>query len=92
VRRKIAAGAIAGLFLLAGCSKTEAVEDKVQDLVEKNVPGATDVKVDCPNDVKAEKGEKFDCKLNYTRDGEQVSSTGHVEFTADNEFTVTEET
>jgi uncharacterized lipoprotein len=88
VRRKIAAGIAAGLFLLAGCSKSGQVEDKVKDLVQSQA-NVKDAKVTCPGGVKAKKGEEFDCEVKGQLDGQDADLVAHIQFTGDNSFVVT---
>ena len=94
MRRTIAATlAVLSLTLLVGaCSKSGQVEDKVADIFKKEV-SAKNVKVKCPGDVKADKGEEFDCTVS----GDDLSVVGgegtteatiHVVFEKDNEFTI----
>ena len=94
MRRTITAALAAlSLTLLGGaCSKSDQVEDKVAEIFKKEV-SAKNVKVKCPGDVKADKGEEFDCTVS----GDELSVVGgegtteatiHVVFEKDNEFTI----
>jgi Domain of unknown function (DUF4333) len=88
VRRKIVAGVVSGLCLLAACSKTGQVQDKVKDLVQSQA-GVENAKVSCPGNVKGKKGEAFDCTVKGTLNGEALDATAHIEFTGDNSFVIT---
>ena len=94
MRRTIAATlAVLSLTLLVGaCSKSDQVEDKVAEIFKSEI-NAEKVKVKCPGDVSADKGEAFDCTVS----GEELSvlagdgtseATIHVVFEKDNEFTI----
>jgi hypothetical protein len=94
MRRTIAATlAVLSLTLLVGaCSKSDQVEDKVAEIF-KSAASVENVKVKCPGDVKADKGEEFDCTVSGD-DLKEVGGDGtteatiHVVFEKDNEFTI----
>lgn len=70
------AGALAifASMALAACDKTIDTDDLESQLVEqlsKNAGVSSDgVSVECPNDITAEEGKKFDCTLTASDDSE----------------------
>ena len=87
-RRVIFPVAAAGVLLsLAGCSK-QLNTDKLEPQIEKafTQSGAAVESVDCPGDVSAKKGDKFECTVT-TKGGKkgkvevtQTDDNGHVVF------------
>ena len=75
-RRAAAAAAVAALALTASACGEEVVsKDEVQDEVSSLIQqqaGAKPKSVDCPEDLKAEKGEKITCKVEIG--GEQANA------------------
>ena len=75
-RRAAAAAAVAALALTASACGEEVVsKDEVQDEVSNLIQqqaGAKPKSVDCPEDLKAEKGEKMRCKV--TAGGQDVNA------------------
>jgi len=56
---------LAGLFALAGCGETVIDAGKTEDAITHNL-GQSGMKiqsVDCPSDVKVEKGTTFECTV-----------------------------
>jgi len=94
MRRTIAAtlAALSLSLLVGACSKSGQVEDKVADIFKSEI-NAKNVKVKCPGDVKADKGEEFDCTvsgsdLSIVAGEGTTEATIHVVFEKDNEFTI----
>jgi hypothetical protein len=92
MRRSIAAAlAVLSLTLVMGaCSKSKQLEDKMAEVIEDQLK-AKDVKVDCPGDVKAKKGEEVTCTA--TGDFTAIPSDAtkfnfHVRFEDDNSFLI----
>jgi hypothetical protein len=55
-------------LVLGGCDKTIDTDD-LQKTIQESVQSTSDVKVksvSCPDDIKAEKGKKFDCTVTPT--------------------------
>ena len=73
--RKLAPLALPALAL-AGCSSTEIDSGKAESFLRENIGGARTVK--CPGGVEAEKGDTFECDVEYT-DGRRAKATVHVE-------------
>ena len=92
--KRISAGLLSVVslaFVLGACSKSNQVEDKVQELMSSSPFDAKNVKVDCPGDVKAKKGEAFDCTVNGTFTGtDTTSARAHITFSDDNNFVIDE--
>jgi hypothetical protein len=92
MRRSIAAAlAVLSLTLVMGaCSKSKQLEDKMAQVIEDQLK-AKNVKVDCPGDVKAKKGEEVTCTA--TGDFTAIPSDAtkfnfHVRFEDDNSFLI----
>ena len=72
--------ATALVVAIAGCGEVKIDSGKAEDLAEK-VAGSGTVKltsVSCPDDIKAKKGDDFDCDLVYA-DGTKGTITIHQE-------------
>ena len=91
---RISTGLVAVLslaLLLGACSKSNQVENKVEELMSSSPFDAKDVKVDCPGGVKARKGEQFDCTVNGTFTGtDTTAARAHITFSDDNNFVIDE--
>ncbi len=64
------AAALVAVIALAGCEKsleTDSIEPQIKDTL--TAQGLKVSSVDCPGDVTAKKGEKFECEVK-TSDGE----------------------
>lgn len=64
---------------LSGCGDKTIDQGKAEDLARKVADSGT-VKtksIECPSDVKAEKGKSFDCDLEYS-DGAKGTITMHM--------------
>jgi hypothetical protein len=60
------AAALAALGLtLSACGSTTIDSGKVEQLIRDNLAGAKPDKIACPDDVEADKGSTFECKLEY---------------------------
>jgi hypothetical protein len=64
-RALAAVPAALALVVLAGCGDTEIDSGKVEKLIRDNVAAPKPARIDCPDGVKARKGEVFYCKLEY---------------------------
>ncbi len=77
IGRAAAAVALASLALgAAACGEEVVNQDEVEDQVKSLVAreaGEEPKEVDCPDDLKAEKGTKMRCKL-VTKDGEELGA------------------
>ena len=102
--KRVLAGLFAVLslaFVLGACSKSKQLEDKIADSV-KSETNLKDVKVTCPGNVKATKGEQVTCTAtgdftSYLRSAASSAGTSigdaqitsvkiNVTFTSDNTF------
>jgi uncharacterized protein DUF4333 len=72
---------------LAACGTETIDTGKVEDEVVKGIENQTDaenVKVDCPDDVEAKKGDTFECEVSAAKSRgatvsvEQTSDDGHI--------------
>jgi len=84
--------AIALAVVASGCSKSGQLEDKIAEQFKKEV-NISDVKVDCPDGLKAKKGEEVQCTAEgdfspLGVDGRQL--TLFIKFESDNNFVVTD--
>lgn len=85
-RRLLAAGALAAVLAVGvtACSSTsEQVSDKIADEAAKQLDLADKPEVTCPDDAKAEKGEKFTCTIDLSGKPAKVD----IVFTDDTHFT-----
>ena len=93
MRRTVAALVVAAPAVVAGgCSKSGQLEDKIAEQFKKEV-NISNVKVVCPGDVKAKKGEEVQCtaKGDFTSLGVDTGElTLFVKFDDDNRFLVTD--
>ena len=92
MRRSIAAIlAVLSLTLVMGaCSKSKQLEDKVAQLIEDQLK-AKGVKVDCPGDVKAKKGEHVTCTATGDFSAANTTATKFsvpITFEDDNSFLI----
>jgi hypothetical protein len=93
MRRVLTVLVVVALVVIgSACSKSAQLEDKIAAQFKKEV-NISDVKVDCPDGVKAKKGEEIQC----TADGDftplGVSGgqlTLFITFPSDNSFVVTD--
>ena len=78
--------------LAPACSKSAQLEDKIAEQFKKEV-NISDVKVDCPDGVKAKKGEEIQCTAegDFTPLGVSGGQlTLFITFPSDNSFAVTD--
>jgi len=75
------AGAIALTLAACGGIDTGKLEDEVGSDAQKQVDAAgidaTVTSVDCPDDIKSETGEEFDCHVSFS-DGTSATASGEV--------------
>jgi hypothetical protein len=57
--------ATAFVLLLSACGETKIDSGKVENLIEDSLAPPKPDRVSCPEDVKAEKGKTFVCRLEY---------------------------
>jgi hypothetical protein len=76
-----ALGLTLGLFALAttACGGTEIDADKAESLIKENIGGPPPKTVECPDHVKAHKGETFRCDLTYEHGVPPAIVTVHIE-------------
>lgn len=84
-RRLLTSGAVTLALAASGCDTTDTLLDQfeVEDGIAAKLAktdGKRPKSVTCPEDVKQEKGETFDCDIKY-RDG--TKATAKVELTND---------
>jgi hypothetical protein len=65
LRRLLTLAVGSAVLPLAACGTTTIDSGKVEQLVRDNVAAPKPARVDCPDGVKARKGEVFYCKLDY---------------------------
>jgi hypothetical protein len=91
-RVPIPLAAMAVVLVAGGCSKTGQLEDKIAEQFKKEV-NISNVKVTCPGNIKAAKGEEVQCTAEGDFSPLGVTSrtiTLFVKFQADNSFAVTD--
>lgn len=71
--------------LAVGCGETLIDHTKAEALLKENIhPEGTQVaSVDCPSDVKVEKGEIFRCSVKLANGGEETATVKVVNDSAD---------
>jgi hypothetical protein len=77
-------------LLVGGCSKSKQLEDKMAEVLQSQLQ-AKNVKVTCPGDVKAKKGEEVECTAtgDFSALGSDATSVKfHVTFPEDNSFLI----
>jgi hypothetical protein len=94
MRRVIRAlvGLALAVAVAGGCSKSAQLEDKIAEQFKKEV-NISDVKVDCPDGVKAAKDEEVQCTArgDFTPLGVSGGQlTLFIKFESDNSFVVTD--
>src|SRR3954464_4601660 len=94
--RRILAAALALLsvtFLVGACSTSKKLEDGIGDLLSSQF-SAKDVKVDCPSNVKAEKGATAECTAtgDFGSLGDVTAVKFHVTFTDSTHFEIDDAT
>ena len=73
-RKTISAAALAGAAVLAGCGEKTIETGELEAELKSQLGADAGVEprsVECPDDIKAEKGKKFDCTLTAPN-GEEV--------------------
>jgi uncharacterized lipoprotein len=77
-------------LLVGGCSKSKQLEDKMAEVLQSQLQ-AKNVKVTCPGDVKAKKGDEVECTAtgDFSALGSDATSVKfHVTFPEDNNFLI----
>ena len=64
---------------LTACGGTEIDADKAESLIKQNIGGPQPRTVDCPDGVKAHKGQTFRCDLTYGHGIPPAVVTVHIE-------------
>ena len=76
--RKLAALTLSALAL-AACGEAEIDSGKAEALIKDNIGGPPPKTVECPDEVRADKGETFRCDLTYEHGVPPAVVTVHIE-------------